>query len=74
MAETYSLAATARHVSYRPVAQTIKVPDTAARPAHIAYHSRLGNQVLCQNADGSQSYYVFDAERSTPSDIVMRKV
>ena len=34
-----------------------------------------GNQILCKNPDGSQSYYVIDAERSIPGvSLVMRPV
>ena len=35
---------------------------------------RLGAQVLCQNPDGSQSYYTLDAERSTRANPVLRRV
>ena len=34
-----------------------------------------GNQILCKNPDGSQSWYVIDAERSIPGvSLVMRPV
>jgi hypothetical protein len=74
MAETYSLSITARHASSPTAAKTVKVPDSAAQPAHIQYHALRGDQILCQNPDGSMSYYTFDAERSTPNDIIMRRV
>ena len=34
-----------------------------------------GNQILCKNPDGSQTYYTIDAERSIPGvSLVMRPV
>ena len=34
-----------------------------------------GNQILCKNPDGSQSWYTIDAERSVPGvSLVMRPV
>ena len=34
-----------------------------------------GNQILCKNPDGSQSWYTIDAERSVPGvSLVMRAV
>jgi hypothetical protein len=74
MPETYSLGVTGRRDSFKTAVQTVKVPDSAARPGQFAYHTRLGDQILCQNPDGSQSYYTIDAERSRVNDLVFRKV
>lgn len=30
--------------------------------------------LLCKNPDGSQSYYTYDAERSTPGNIQLRRL
>ena len=35
---------------------------------------RLNDYLLCKNPDGSQAYYVYDAERSTPGKPVLRRV
>jgi hypothetical protein len=74
MAETYTIKAKGKSATARTNAQSITVPDTAAQPAGLQYHARRGDQILCQNADGSQTYYTFDAERSTPTSFVMQKV
>lgn len=72
MVETYSLAATgARADSVNRVA-TDKVGDTAGLPGSQALAMRLGTPVLCKNADGSQTWYTLDAERSIGSSLVLK--
>ena len=76
MAETYSLAIKGQRADGEPspVANII-IGDSGARsPGAQQYSMLLGQQVLCQNPDGSKSWYTFDAERSTPSAPVLRKV
>ena len=83
MTETYSLAATGLRADYKYAAKPVTAPDSAAiglsgsdggRFGVAAYTMLTGAQVLCKNADGSQSWYTYDAERSTPSNIVLKAV
>lgn len=74
MAETHSLAVTAVHSTKQGAPLSIGVPDSAGRAGHLNYWASRGQQILCLNPDGSQSYYTFDAERSTTNNLVMRKV
>ena len=75
MAETYSLAVTALRAGDEFTAKTVQVGDSAARSYGGPQLAMSQNtQVLCKNPDGSQSWYTFDAERSTPSNLIMKRV
>ncbi len=83
MVETYSLAATGLRADYKFAAKPVTAPDSAAsglqssdggRFGAAAYTMKNGAQMLCKNADGSQSWYTYDAERSTPQNIVLKAV
>lgn len=82
MTETYSLAATGLRADYKFAAKPVIAPDSAAGGINASINQwggpqttmRNGAQVLCKNADGSQSWYTYDAERSTPSNIVLKAV
>jgi hypothetical protein len=74
MGETYNQGKKGRKDSDKTTVALVTLPDSAARPAALQYHTRLGDQLLCQNLDGSMSYYTIDAERSTATDLIMRKV
>ena len=73
MAETYSLSLTGINAGTRYAPASLQVGDTDAAgnaigkvaAAQAGVMSR-GNQVLCKNPDGSQSYYTIDPVRSIP--------
>ena len=83
MAQTYSQGVTGINAGSRYTAKAVQVGDVT-----IIANDVLGNmaaaqagamsqgvQVLCKNADGSQSWYTIDAERSIPGvSLVMRPV
>ena len=71
---TYSLGATGRRADSPFVVNNIDIGDTAGVIGSQQNTMRTGAQVLCQNPDGSQSYYVIDAERSTPTAVVLKAV
>lgn len=84
MAQTYSQSITGINAGARyNVPKTIQVGDTDAAgnallsgcaPCQQGSMQR-GNQILCKNPDGSQSWYTIDAERSIPGvSLVMRPV
>jgi len=82
MAETYSQSVTGINAGSRYTAKTLEVGDTditgtvvGTTAASQGETMQTGAQVLCENPDGSQSYYVIDAERSIPGvSLVMRPV
>ena len=75
MVETYSLGATGTRADRPLAANTLEVGDSAGLAGSQQLAMRTGAQVLCQNPDGSQSYYTFDAERSLPGGpVVMKRV
>lgn len=82
MAETYSLAATGLRADYKFAAKPVTAPDSAAGGINVAIGQwggpqnamMDGAQMLCKNADGSQSWYTYDAERSTPGNLVLKAV
>lgn len=71
---TYSLASVGLNANSMFTPQLITVSDTDARAGDIAGDMQLGAQFLCKNPDGSQSYYTYDAERSTPGNPVLKAV
>ena len=77
MAETYSQSVSGINAGARyNTPLTVKVGDSACQSAGDEQNSmQTGTQVLCKNPDGSQSWYVIDAERSIPGvQRVMRAV
>jgi hypothetical protein len=85
MTVTYSLAVTGINANQNKVGITVRpsvtgnvqyltLPDTAGLIGGQQNAMATGAQLLCQNPDGSQSWYVLDAERSTPTLPVLRKV
>ena len=82
MTETYSLAATGLRADYKYAAKPVTAPDSASEGINASINQwggpqgtmLSGAQVLCKNADGSQSWYTFDAERSTPGNLVLKAV
>jgi hypothetical protein len=79
---TYSLGLTAINAGSRYTPLTLQVSDVDTASDQMGTFGpsqqsnfRTGAQILCKNPDGSQSYYVIDAERSIPGvSIVMRPV
>lgn len=71
---TYSLAATGQPADQQFAVSTLKVGDAAGLLGSQQLAMSQNTQVLCKNPDGSQSYYTIDAERSTPSNVVLRAV
>lgn len=74
MAETYSVAQKGQRADSVPAVQNVTLPDSSARAGGMAQAAQLGTQMLCKNPDGSKSWYVLDAERSTPANPVLRPV
>lgn len=71
---TYSLAVQGALADNRSLTKVITLPDDAALPGSMAQAMQNGTQILCKNQDGSQSWYTLDAERSTPTVPVLKKV
>ncbi len=85
MAQTYSQSLTGINAGARyNVPATVRVGDTDAAGNSLnsisdgkaqAGSTMRGNQILCKNPDGSQSWYTIDAERSISGvSLVMRAV
>ena len=82
MTETYSLAATGLRADYKFAAKPVIAPDSAGGGINAAIAQwggpqttmKNGAQIFCKNADGSQSWYTYDAERSTPGNLVLKAV
>ena len=87
MAQTYSQSLTGINAGARyNTPKTIQVGDLDAAgnvvgagnanfPGAQNGSMQRGNQILCKNPDGSQSWYVIDAERTIPGvSVVMRPV
>lgn len=74
MTETYSVAQKGQRADSLSAVQNVTLPDSSARPGGQAQAMALGTQVLCKNADGSQSWYTLDAERSTAAKPVLTPV
>ena len=73
MAETYSLGATGREADQTPyVTSFLKVGDTAGTLGAQQLAASDGTPILCKLPDGSQAWYVIDAERSSPGSIVLK--
>jgi hypothetical protein len=73
MAQTYSQSVTGIDAGTRYAPASIQVGDADAAGNAINKHGRSwqgpmlrGNQILCRNPDGSQSWFRIDAERSVP--------
>ena len=55
--------------------QDMQLSDANALAGGVALAAQQGTQVLCKLPDGSQGYFVVDAERTTdPTKPVMRAV
>lgn len=74
MTETYSVAQKGQRADSVPAVQNVTLPDSSAHAGGMALAGRQGTQMLCKNADGSQSWYTLDAERSTVDKPVLRPV
>ncbi len=75
MSETYSLAIKGQRADSLPSPiKNVVIGDSAARAGGQALAMMNGTQILCQNPDGSQSWYTLDAERSTSQYPVLRPV
>lgn len=74
-AETFSLAITGAPAHGKAAGvKTVTIGDSAARPTQQQQAMMTGAHILCRNSDGSTGFYVLDAERSTPSNPVLRPV
>jgi hypothetical protein len=69
---TYSLALTGAPAGQQQLTATLQLPDNAGLAGAAANAMQTGTPQLCKRADGSQAYFVLDAERSTASKIVLR--
>lgn len=80
MATTYDQAVYGSAAASVAQAKVIEIPDAnvsgnACTPLRgMAYTMMKGDLILCQNLDGSQSLYRYDAERSTVANPVLLKV
>ena len=80
--DTYSLGQTGVRADAPTGTKTVTLGDSAAQGINVSINQwggpqgtmLSGAQVLCKNADGSQSWYTFDAERSTPGNLVLKAV
>lgn len=71
---TYSLGATGQRADSEFVVNNIKIGDAAGLIGSQQNAMQNNTQVLCKNPDGSQSYYMIDAERSLPGAVVLKAV
>lgn len=74
MTTTYSLAIKGALADNEALTKVTTLPDDSALPGSMALAMQNGTQLLCKNQDGSQSWYTLDAERSTPTVPVLKKV
>ncbi len=74
MAETYSLSAEGIPSGQIFADAIVDIGDTAGLLGSQQRAMSLNTQILCKNPDGSQSWYTIDAERSTPSAVVLKAV
>ena len=82
MAQTFSQGVTGVNANGRYGVKTVQVGDTDIAGDAISTRGKSqdgpmsrGDQILCKNPDGSQSWYTIDAERSgVGGQIVMRPV
>jgi len=74
MAETYSLKATGMRADSDFAVKAVQVGDTAGQLGGQQLAMNQQTQILCKNPDGSQSWYMLDAERTTAANIVLRAV
>lgn len=74
MVETYSLANLGVRADTPFTLANLAIPDSSARAGSQMQAGRLGTQVLVKRPDGSQAWYTFDAERSTPGNPVLKAV
>ena len=83
MAQTFSQSITGVNANARYNAvKTVQLGDTDIAGNALLTSGRArdgmmsrGDQILCKNPDGSQSWYTIDAERSVPGvSLVMRAV
>lgn len=83
MAQTYSQSLAGINAGTRYTPKTVQVGDAdiagnvnqSWAPDITGTVTVRGNQILCKNPDGSQSWYTIDAERSIPGvSLVMRPV
>lgn len=81
--DTYSLGITGLRADATPyVPETLVIGDSACNGNQVGaglfgsmgYTMKNGAQFLCKRADGSQGWYTYDAERSTPSVPVLKAV
>ena len=61
---TYSLAITGAPAGNPALPLSLDIGDASARSGNARNAMMLGTPVLCRNLDGSEAYYVYDAERS----------
>lgn len=71
---TYSLAITGKPADNPYLTETQTLPDTGARDGSMLLAMQNGTQMLCKGQDGSLAWYTLDAERSTPTVPVLKKV
>lgn len=71
---TYSIGTTGASANSVPQVETLKLSDPQAVPGGMALAMQLGTPFLCKRPDGSEAYYKFDAERSTPDVPILLKV
>lgn len=81
--DTYSLGITGLRADTQYTPETLTIGDSAVigvqtsdpgRFGAMGYTMQKGGQFLCKRNDGSQGWYTYDAERSTPSVPVLKAV
>jgi hypothetical protein len=72
--DTFSLAVKGAAAHVKAGAKHVTIGDSSATLTQMQQSMQTGTHILCKNPDGSRSYYTLDAERSTPSNPVLRPV
>lgn len=72
---TYSLGVKGARADALPFApETLTIDDAQALTGGMQRAMQLGTPFLCKRPDGSQGYFTFDAERSTPDAPILKAV
>ena len=71
---TYSLSVTGQGAGYLSSTKTLTLSDSSATAGAQLNSMQLNTPFLAKGPDGSQAWYTLDAERSTPSNPILKAV
>lgn len=71
---TYSLSVTGARAAQIYQVKNDTVDDSVALPGSMANAMQLGTPFLVKGPDGGERYYTYDAERSTPTVPILKRV